>query len=256
MRPLNIIALCLSLLIIACQTKPQYGPPVVSPTTIEKDFTQWWTYYLNEINLAKSDFKSLDEKGMPIEKSMLLEQLSTGNYIPIELDTPQEDLYYQLFELSSEADPSIAKTISSQALKELRYYDQEGKTFPEFTFTDLNNQTYTSKDTQNKILVVKTWFIGCRACIAEFPELNQFVKQQKGRTDVLFLSLATDPPDQLATFLEKRPLSYATIGDQKSFLAQLGVNEYPTHFIVGRDGKIKKIVNTAHQLIDLLEPML
>ncbi len=256
MRFLNILALYLSLLTIACQTNPKYGPPVVSPTAIEKDFTQWWTYYLNEINLAKSNFKSLDETGIPIEKSRLLEQLSTGNYIPIELNMPKGELYYQLFELSPEADPSIAKTISSQALKELKYYDQEGEPFPEFTFTDLNNQTYTSEDTQDKILVIKTWFIGCHACIAEFPELNQFVKQQEGRTDILFLSLATDPPGKLTAFLEKKPLAYATIGDQKSFLAQLGVYEYPTHFIVGRDGKIKKIVNTAHQLFDLLEPML
>lgn len=256
MRLPNVLVLFLSMLIITCQPTPKYGPPLISPTNLEQDFKEWWAYHYKEINLSKDDFQSLDEQGIPIDKRTLLEQLLTGSYIPIQLDMPKEALHYQLFELSSEADPSIAKTVSTQALKELDRFDQEGKHFPEFSFIDLKDQTYTNENTKDKILVIKTWFIGCHACVAEFPELNQFVEQQAGRTDIVFLSLALDAPDKLAVFLAKRPLSYATIGNQKDFLHELGVSEYPTHFIIGRDGQIKKIVSTAHQLIELLQPML
>lgn len=252
MRLVSLLLFLCSLGAHPCQSQEKFGPPLKEVATLEKDFTTWWAYQYWKINLARSDYQALNVDGKPIPKADFLEQLSTGSYIPIQLEKTSAQLYYQLFELSSEAKPSIVKTMSNLGLKSLNRYDLEESPFPNFSITDLNGKLYTNESIKGKTVLIKTWFIGCRACVAEFPDLNKMVEEHKDREDLVFLSLALDTPQKLASFLEKRPFAYATAGSQEALLKLLKVREYPTHFIIGPDGKIKKIVSHAHQLIELV----
>jgi len=126
----------------------------------------------------------------------------------------------------------------------------EGKFFPKFQFTDLNGVVYNNENTMGKIIILKCWFIACKACVAEFPELNELVEKYQDREDVIFISLAYDSDAELKQFLLRKPFNYKVASVQQEFMEnELEINAYPTHFIIDKIGKIKKVVNSANELI-------
>jgi peroxiredoxin len=130
----------------------------------------------------------------------------------------------------------------------------EDKNFPKFDFKDLNGIEYNNENTKDKIVILKCWFIACKACVAEFPELNELVLKYPNRNDIVFVSLALDSKEKLNQFLSQKVFNYATVADQKQFINnELGTNSYPTHLIVDRSGKIYKVVNRAGEMISALK---
>ena len=108
-------------------------------------------------------------------------------------------------------------------------------------------------NTKGKIIILKCWFIHCGTCVAEFPVLNQIVEQYKDRKDILFISLASDEKQPLVNFLKTKKFDYETVPNQKKYMiAELKVTAYPTHIVVGKDGKIKIIVGKAEDFLQTL----
>ncbi len=130
----------------------------------------------------------------------------------------------------------------------------EGKELPEYEFTDLNGKVYDKTSTKGKALLIKCWFIGCVACVKEFPELNKLVDEYKDRNDILFISLATDSKQDLTSFLNKKQFKYAVVPDKGKYMSdQLVVNAYPMHVLIDKKGKIVKITNSTDDIIPFIE---
>jgi peroxiredoxin len=183
-----------------------------------------------------------------------LEKLTTGNYIPLKIKSDDKVEIYKLFKLGSNADKSIGSTIKNESLTNLKHFKMEGLPLPEFNFTDLNGNKYTNENTKGKTIILKTWFINCKACVAEFPELNEFVEKYKQRNDMIFVSLALDSKAELENFLQKNDFEYQVVPNQKEFIdKKLNLQMYPTHIIVDKSGTIIKVVNKASEMISFLE---
>ncbi|MDW3193475.1 MAG: TlpA disulfide reductase family protein [Cytophagales bacterium] len=226
--------------------------PKVNTEEIQSDFRKWWTYHTTNIKLS-SNFIGINEDLDTISKQLFLIKLVTENYIPLRVGSNEEIQTYQLFKLGNKADDSIKSTIKNVARTSLKYFEMEGMAFPEFEFTDLNGNTYTTASTKGKFLVVKTWFIRCKACILEFPELNEFVENYKERDDILFLSLATDSATELEKFISKRDFNYQVIPDQEDLIERkLGFSIYPIHLVIDKTGKVSKVVDKASTLISYM----
>lgn len=240
--------------IVSCSEKADYGQPDINGESLQKDFMKWWSYYNERIDLS-SDFIAIDNSSNKISKEAFLQSLITGKCIPVKLTTNDASkIYYQIYNLNKTADKGINDAIKYASIVEYEHYKMAGQKFPEFSFTDLNGRLYTNENTKGKFVVLKCWYISCKACVAEFPELNEIVKQYKNREDIVFVSLAFDKADALNEFLLKNPFSYATVSDQKSYLKDtLKVSLYPTHFIIDRNGDIIKVVNRAVSLKTNLE---
>ena len=130
----------------------------------------------------------------------------------------------------------------------------EGSQLPNFEFTDLNENTYTAENTKGKTLILKTWFINCKACVAEFPELNELVENYKNNNELIFLSLALDKKKELEKFLQKKDFKYQVIPNQREFIdKKLNLQVYPSHIIVDKNGTILKVVNNASEMIAYLK---
>ena len=130
----------------------------------------------------------------------------------------------------------------------------EGETFPKFDFTDLAGDYFTSENTTGKLTIFKTWFIGCKACVEEFPELNELVDRHKDENDITFISLALDAASELEMFLLKKPFQYKVVPEMGDFIEKtLGLQIYPSHIIVDKEGRIVKVVNKASEMISVLE---
>ena len=225
----------------------------VNIEALETSFRRWWAYHSENISIS-SNFIGVDQNFKEIDSKSFVDKLASGEFIPIKLKTIDGTDWYQLHQLSKSADQDIGKTIKNEALDHLKKFSMESSMFPLFDFTDLNGERYTNKSTEGKILIVKTWFINCVACVAEFNELNEFVEKNKNRKDIIFISLATDPEEDLEKFLEKKPFSYKVVPNQKQFIKnKLKTKLYPTHIVVNKNGTIGLVANKASEMISYVE---
>lgn len=247
------ILLLFGLIIISCKEQRKSKVKAVEVEITEKDFMKWWSYFSDEIKLNR-DFVPLNTALEQIEKKAFLKKLVTGNYIPISIKSEDKIVFYKLKKLSADANPSIRTTIKNQAAIAFNNFKMENKAFPEFNFEDLNGIQYNNENTKGKVLIMKCWFINCKACVEEFGELNNFNDQHKNQNDLVFLSLALDGKNELIPFLKKKAFKYAVIPNQGDFLNNiLKVKVYPIHFIIDKNGTIKKVVNDANELIAFFE---
>jgi len=253
MRKYFFLALFILLqLSISCSRKPNYGPPNVEFDKIKKSISEWYVYHNQNIILS-SNFIALNEASNRISKEDFLKNLTSGDFLALKL-TSTDSTYYKLFRLDQTSDKSIRDVIKLSGSEAYKNFKLEGKAFPMFNFRDLNGIDYTTENTKGNIIVLKCWFIACPPCIEEFPRLNELVEKYKNRNDILFISLAFDDKTALESFLLKNSFHYAVVPDQKQFeFYDLDVKEYPTHFIIDRNGIIRKVVTKADEMIEALE---
>ena len=240
-------------LLSSCQENEKITETDLLFSSIQGDQAKWWRYHKTNIDL-ESDFVPLGEEGDTISKKAFLEAILTGEFIVLEKKNKKESEQYQLFRMQEDADDDISYTIMADTYPAYKHFMMEGQDFPEFEFTDLEGKKFSKKLAEGKTLVVKTWFLRCKPCIEEMPRLNQLVNEYEDREDVIFLSLSLDPKEELETFLSEREFKYPVIPNQKAFIEDtLGFSVYPTHIIVEPTGKIRKVVNTAPEMIAALE---
>lgn len=221
--------------------------PIVNPSLITKDFQSFWNYYNTYIQLS-SDFVSLDANSKVINKETFLRSLSSGKYLPLRLNC-KKAIYYKLLKMNSWSTNDIPEQIKNLANREYSNFLREGKFFKKFHYKDLNGNIYNSQTTKGKILVLKFWFIHCQKCVEEMPSLNSLVKQYEKRKDILFVSLAFDENKKLKEFLKKKTFKYAVVGNQEDYITKnLGLQMFPTHMIVSKEGKVTKVVNSYSEL--------
>ena len=246
-----LIALILIFSALSCKENKASLEPNTNVSLLQKDFITWWNYQSNSIRLA-GNFTALDQNSEKISKEEFLQDLITGDYIPIQLKSP--DNSYKLFPIKDNAPVSIKQTIKSTAITELKFYKMEGADFPDFHWTDLTGNEYSPKNTQGKILVIKCWFINCYACIKEFPDLNELVNTYKDREDISFISLALDEKAELEEFLKLNNFNYQVVPDQSDFLKnELNIRYYPTHIILDKKGKVLKVVTNFEDLEEAMK---
>lgn len=233
---------------MACSSKTDYGQPNANYKNLEKDFRIWWTYHENNIILS-SNFIAIDNLSNRISKADFFEKLTSGDYIPLKLNS-KDSLVYKLFKLDEDSNSEIRQQIKRSSTANYIHFKAEGKAFPKFQFFDLNGTEYNNENTKGKIVILKCWFIGCHACVAEFPELNKLVDNYRNRKDIVFISLATDSKEKLNQFLAQKKFNYAVVADQSNFITkELNVSSYPTHIIIDSNGIIRKVVNKADEMI-------
>jgi peroxiredoxin len=225
--------------------------PVVAVNELLSNESAWWTYQYNNISLS-SNYKALDTSSNYIPKAKFLWYLTSGNYIPIEMKSDSLRVY-KLYKIPSNNKNSIETTIKNLANSEFKFYQMAGKDFPQFEAKNLENELFNNNQLIGKKTIIKTWFINCKPCIEEMPELNKLVEQYEGK-DVQFISLALDKRDDLIKFLQKREFKYATLPEQEDLIKnKLELNTYPTHLIIDKAGKIEKVFSKASELISYLE---
>jgi peroxiredoxin len=232
------------------------GQPIISTDVVLKDFRSFWSYYTDRVKLY-DDFTAFDPKGQKIGKGAFLKQLKTGKYFPLVLHAKANILSYRLEKITRKSDPVIAGYMKQFSAQELIFYNMLGKSAPSFHFTDINGKVYTPENTKGKIVLLKCWFIGCVACVEEMPALNELVAKYKNRTDILFVSLAPDSKEKLTKFFQKTHFDYAKVFEQGAYMTEkLKVNSYPTHFVIGKDGKLIRVVQYEEQLAEVLNRLI
>ena len=85
-------------------------------------------------------------------------------------------------------------------------------------------------------MFVNFWFTSCMPCIKEIPELNELKEDFEGKAD--FVAITFNTKIEVEKFLEKRPINFQHITDQKQNLGAFGVRSYPMNLLLDKEGKI------------------
>jgi len=229
--------------------------PEYALALITSDFMHYWNYHARYVKLYRN-FLALDEDAKPIKKKAFLIKLTTGKYLPLLIHTENSGSSYKLVKIPANLQKDDGAVIADYAKTQLRYFTMEGKPIPAFNFKDINGVKYSSVNTKGKIILFKCWFIGCKPCVQEMPELNKIVEQYKNRKDILFISLAIDDKKPLQDFLTKTKFEYATVPDQEKYMTnKLKVNAYPTHFLIDKNGILVKKVDIGTEISEVLDQL-
>jgi peroxiredoxin len=222
------------------------GKPLGNPDRILKDGLSL-AYYNRDYLKTTEDFTAYNASTHAISKEKFFQLFASGNYLPMRLSGSGN--HYQLYKLSPKVSDDVRSTLLYYGKTGYAHYKMEGKKFPGLNYKDINGKVYNSENTKGKIVVIKCWFLHCQACNEEIPALNQVVDQYKNRKDVVFVSLAFDPEDKLKAFMKTHVFKYALVHVKESYIEKdLGTNEYPTHYLVNKQGLIAKVVGNADEL--------
>jgi peroxiredoxin len=234
-----------------CQSK-NYGEPAEPASVILSSVDSFYVYMEKKVNLSH-DFIGLDVNENVLSKDAFLKILSSGDYLPLRLISKDSSNYYKLYKLKSSENSIIKLSVKGLAEQQYVYSKMLGSQFPDFNFTDLNGNNYNNKNTKEKIIVLKCWFIECPPCIDEMPALNDLIKQYENRKDIVFLSVSFNSKNELKNFLKKTTFNYAVVADQQNFLDKvLKIYVYPTHIIINKQGVIVNISNNSEELASAL----
>lgn len=232
--------------------KAKSASKIIDINDIQESYNNWNTYHKNNIDLM-STFIPVDNNEAIMDKRVFLVSLRTGAYVAVKSENKKGETQYSLVNLKEDADEKIKKSIVSKATIAYQYFKMEGKKLPSYDFVDLKGKSHNKADTKGKILVLKCWFITCKVCVEEFPQLNALVDKYKN-DDIEFVSLAFDEKNELVDFLKTKPFKYVTVPNQKKYMSKkLKVKQYPTHLIVSADGVILKMVNNVKTLTSELK---
>ena len=213
-----------------------------------KNFMTWYNYTYQNIRLAQ-DFIGEDQYAKQIDKTKFLQQLTTGNFVALKTAKKDNVAVYTLMK-REDLQTDIKNTMVQMARTALTLKSMDGKPLPTYHFTDLNGNVYTNKNTTGNVMLIKCWFINCVACVKEFPQLNHLVDHYKNRSDIKFISLASDSKADLTGFLKKKPFNYSVVpGMGKYMTEQVNVNAYPLHLLINKEGKIVKATNSIEDML-------
>lgn len=112
------------------------------------------------------------------------------------------------------------------------------KQAPDFSVTDIHGNKLALEGLKGKIVVLNFWFVQCKPCIIEIPELNELADSYD---DVVFIAFSTSTRKEIDRFLKQRDFQYQIITDSKSIVKEYDVTAFPTHFVIDKTGKIKYV---------------
>jgi len=107
-----------------------------------------------------------------------------------------------------------------------------------FETIDMDGKPVNLADMRGSVVAINFWFIGCKPCIMEMPELNKIVDDFDGK-DVKFIAVALDKAAPINSFLSKTDFDYKIIPEGRGVAQDYGIQGYPTHCIIDKEGKIQ-----------------
>jgi peroxiredoxin len=135
----------------------------------------------------------------------------------------------------------------------------EKKSAPNLSLTTIEGKEISMASLKGKMVVVNFWATYCPGCIEEMPDLVSTYKQyhEKG-LEIIAVSIADDPPNQVLTFAQKNALPFPVVHDSDAKISQAfdNVSLTPTSFIIDQQGRVigktigKLDFVSLHKLLD------
>jgi len=111
---------------------------------------------------------------------------------------------------------------------------------PYFEVKDLQGKTFKLEDLKGKVVVLNFWFVECKPCVSEIPELNELVHDFPNE-EIVFIALGLNKAEQMKKFLKKTPFDYHMVPDAMEVATQFRVDGFPTSVVIDQNGLVRFI---------------
>jgi thiol-disulfide isomerase/thioredoxin len=219
------------------QEQPFKGLQKLSDTNNNKEINVMMTP--NGVMINNNIIPVYDQNEKKIDPEKVFEVIRSGYYLELYEDKHGNIKAAKLEEQTAEEKKAFKETMEKAREKMIPKGELINKPLPELEFTDLEGNFYNLAALKGKVVVLNFWFISCKPCVIEIPELNEIVEHFKGQKEVVFLAFAKDNPEKLEAFLSKKPYQYKIIPNSKPFFQQLGIDSFPTHIIIDQESIIR-----------------
>ena len=118
-----------------------------------------------------------------------------------------------------------------------------GSQAPQISVLDLHDATVKLSDFRGKVVVLRFWATGCKACVAEMPLLDGFRKKYS-ENDLAVLGVNAGGSKELVeAFAKGLKITYPVLLDPAMIATRkYSVRSVPTTFFIDRNGKAKQVI--------------
>jgi thiol-disulfide isomerase/thioredoxin len=119
---------------------------------------------------------------------------------------------------------------------------------PPIALTTLEGKTYTFGPEDKQVTLVVFWATWCRPCLMEIPDLMA-LHERYGDRGFRVVSINIDDPEgqKMAAVYQEYNINYPMLMDDGTSEEKFGgLRALPTAFLIGRDGKVKRIIEGLH----------
>jgi peroxiredoxin len=112
---------------------------------------------------------------------------------------------------------------------------------PEARFATLAGPSVSLADLRGKVVLVDFWATDCEICVEEMPSLADSYRRFAPRGyEVVAVALASDHPNRVADFAQKRALPFTVALDLDGSVARAfgEVPVTPTLFLLDKEGRV------------------
>ena len=134
-----------------------------------------------------------------------------------------------------EANYKIKKKKDKAARKDLN-----NTILTELSLQDITGTTHTLESLKGKVVVMNFWFINCKPCVAEIPDLNE-LKSKFKEQPVVFFAVALDNKSALEKFLEHTRFDFTIIPRGGSLAKRFKIPHYPYNVILDQNGQLEYV---------------
>jgi thiol-disulfide isomerase/thioredoxin len=174
------------------------------------------------------------EDGIKVKAEELMTVMTSGEYgIDPYIDKDKNVKAFVLHKLTDEEKKSFG-VMMQQNMEE---NDLTGKDAIPFSATDINGKNFSLNELKGKIIVINFWFIECKPCKMEIPELNKVVDKYAGK-EVVFIAFANNEKSKLQSFLQENEFKYNVISSPEDVLKSYNISAFPTNLVIDKNLKI------------------
>lgn len=180
-----------------------------------------------------------DQQLQKINPADFMKIMMSNEYIPEPyVDEKKAVKVFVLRKATEEEKAMMAKMQQGRMGMEQEKSPLVGTQAVDFDVTDIKGKKYKLSELKGKVVALNFWFVECKPCIMEMPELNELVEEFKGK-EVVFLAIAINNQKQLKKFLKKTDFKYKVISSGQSVSDSYGIKGFPTNVIIDQNGLIQ-----------------
>jgi peroxiredoxin len=209
------------------------------------DTRGWVRLKRNEHASAVDDFqaarKLIPEPVPEIEDHLAQALAASGDrigarqvYVDLLVDHEIPELRARVAGLSQEMGESPAKAFAEVDQRRVARSVEA----PDFTLADYQGRKVRLKSLRGQVVLLNFWHPTCGPCRAEFPHLQAFQHELKGRGFTVVGVEVTRRPELAQQFLKELGVTFPVVEDKTDVAGGYQVTGTPTNFLIDREGRI------------------
>jgi thiol-disulfide isomerase/thioredoxin len=193
-----------------------------------------------------------------LNQNDFLNVMMSGDYLPEPYVDSAKVVRAFILRKATEEEKKRMREAQANMTDNLKVEDKMlGKPATPFSATDITGTNYSLESLKGKVIVLNFWFIECKPCVMEIPELNKLVAKYSEK-DVVFLGFATNDKLKIENFLKSKPFNYNVIANSGAIVNAYNIHSFPTHIIIDKNSIVSYLTvglgpNTLKEIEQTIE---